>query len=185
MCDRLKLAKDRQLKVGDPLPLKGDMYPGRHEPDGARDLQRPHQDRPADVPVPLRLPRRGPEEGHHGAARGLAGPPERQAVGQRRHDLHQVQERRHHALAGQEDRRPLSQQRLPDSDPDRGSLRQDVRRDAGRPQGTPSTASAWPSSSRSCSSRATPWRWRCASGPPRWPCSRPSASARGWCCSWS
>ena len=59
-----KLASDRKLKVGDPLPLKGDLFPGRHGPDRAGDLQRPLQDRSADVPVSLRLPRRGPQEGH-------------------------------------------------------------------------------------------------------------------------
>ena len=130
-----KLAKDRQLKVGDPLPLKGDMYPVDMNLTVRGIYSGPSQDRPADVPVSLRLPRRGPQEGHHELRLGgFAGSPERQAVGECRHDLHQVQERRHHALAGQEDRRPLSQQRLPHAHPDRGSLRQDVRRDAGRPE---------------------------------------------------
>ncbi len=182
-----KLASDRELKVGDPLPLKGDWYPGRHEPDGPRDLQRPVQDRSADVPVPLRLsstrPSRGSTMGP--GSGGSLTPASARMSGNAGHDLHQVQERRHDALAEQEDRRSLSQQRLSHPHANRGSLQQDVRRHAGRSQVRHLLGSAWPSWSPSFWLPATPWRWPCASGPPRWPCSRPSVFPRGWCCSWS
>ena len=129
-----RLASDRGLKVGDPLPLEGRHLSRRHEPDGPGHLRRPLQPQPADVPVPLRIPRRGAQEGHHElACRRLAVHRQLPGLGQRGHDLHQVQERRHHAVPEQEDRRPLSQQRLPHPDPDRGSLRQDVLGHAGRP----------------------------------------------------
>ena len=46
-----KLATERKLKVGDPLPLKGRRLPDGLEPADRWDLRRPSQPRPADVPV--------------------------------------------------------------------------------------------------------------------------------------
>ena len=129
-----RLASDRGLKVGDPLPLKGDIYPVDMDLTVRAIYDGPSNREPADVPVPLRVPRRGAEEGHHElGVRRLAVHQQLPGLGQRGHDLHQVQERRHHAVAEQEDRRPLSQQRLPHPDADRGSVRQDVLGHAGRP----------------------------------------------------
>ena len=93
-----RLASDRGLKVGDPLPLEGRHLSRRHGPDGPGHLRRPLQPQPADVPVPLRLPRRGAQEGHHELRVGrLAFHQQLPGLRQRGHDLHQVQERRHHA----------------------------------------------------------------------------------------
>ena len=89
-----KLADDKKLKVGDPLPLEGRCLPGRPEPDGPRDLRRPERPRPADVPVPLRLLRRGVQARRDRLELATAG--QRPGLGQRGDDLHQVQERRRH-----------------------------------------------------------------------------------------
>ena len=61
-----KLAEDRGWKVGDPLPLEGGHLPLRPQPDDPGDLRRAGQSRPADVHVPLGLPRRGPEARRQG-----------------------------------------------------------------------------------------------------------------------
>ena len=114
-----KLAEDRKLKVGDPLPLKGDVYPfdlnltvrGIYDGPRNRDLRMClfHWDY---LDEGLKTRRRTGQD-----------------VGQRRDHRRQVQGRPTSwpALA-QEDRRRLPQQRHPDADADRGGVRQDVRR---------------------------------------------------------
>ena len=54
-----RLASDRDLKVGDPLPLKGDIYPVDMDLTVRAIYDGPSQSEPADVPVPLRVSRRG------------------------------------------------------------------------------------------------------------------------------
>ena len=127
-----RLANDRGLKIGDRLPLKGDMYP-------------------VDMDLTVRAIYDGPTNRNlrmclfhyeyldealkkvtmSSASGGSLVHQQRPELGQRRHDLHQVQERRRHALAGQENRRSLSQQRVSDPHANRGSVRQDVRGHAG------------------------------------------------------
>ncbi len=78
-----KLAEERGLKIGDPLPLKADLYPFDLDADDPGHLRRSRQPRPPDVHVPLGLPRRGAE------AHLRQGP-----LGQRGRDHGQVQGRR-------------------------------------------------------------------------------------------
>ena len=181
-----RLANDRGLKVGDPLPLKGDIYPVDMDLTVRAIYDGPTNREPADVPLPLRVPGRGAEEGDHELQlRRLAGHQRLPDLGQRRHDLHQVQECRHHALAEQEDRRSLSQQRLPHPHPDRGSLRQDVLGHAGRPAERHLRHRRGGRGLASLRRRQRHGDGHARADVARWPSSRRSASARAGCCSWS
>ena len=100
-----KLAEDKKLKVGDSAPLEGRRLSGGPRPHGPGHLRRSEQPRPADVPVPLGLLRRGLEARRFGRSRRRRRRRPTRAIGQRGHDLHQVQERRRHGRLVQDDRR--------------------------------------------------------------------------------
>ena len=95
-----RLASDRNLKVGDPLPLKGDIYPVDMNLTVRAIYDGPTNRNLRMCLFHLRLPRRGAQEGHHELVfRRLAVHRQLPGLGQRGDDLHQVQERRHHAVA--------------------------------------------------------------------------------------